>query len=184
MKRIFIPVFLCACFLLNAQNTEELQNEIEYLQEINSTCKLLNVNGDIEIVNSNDDLDFKIISLTGSTDSQTITLKFLIKHELINKEFDLHVGSGKPIAYNVLGEGIEFKSATFPNSPNQIHRGVMSVKVPTSVPVQGQIEFQNVLPGTTQLSYIELNYYLLNLRGNRDRETYKIEIRNISVDWN
>ena len=184
MKKIFIPVLLCASSLLKAQTTEELQNEIEYLQEINSTCNLLNTNEDMEIVNSNDDLDFKIISVTGSTDAQTITLKFLIKHELVNKEFDLHVGSGKPLAYNVVGEALEFKSADFPNSPSQIHRGVMGVKVPTSVPVQGQIEFQNVLPGTTQLSYIGLNYYLLNLRGNRDRETYEIEIRNISVDWN
>ncbi|MDR6302280.1 hypothetical protein [Mesonia maritima] len=184
MKKIFISILLCASSLLKAQTTEELQNEIEYLQEINSTCSLLNTNADIEIVNSNDDLDFKVISVTGSTDAQTITLKFLIKHELVNKEFDLHLASGKPIAYNIVGEGLEFKSATFPNSPNQLHRGVISVKVPTNVAVQGQIKFQNVLPGTTQLSYIGLNYYLLNLRGNRDRKNYRIEIRNISVDWN
>jgi hypothetical protein len=69
MRKIFIPFLLCASSLLKAQTTEELQNEIEYLQEINSTCSLLNTNGDIEIVNSNDDLDFKVISVTGSIDA-------------------------------------------------------------------------------------------------------------------
>lgn len=207
MKRIFLTfgLALSANVLLGQANqsalakenqnlkkeNETLKNSIKalkqdttYLRNVANTCDLLSKSANSEVVNSNSRLKFELLSVKGDRASQTVQVDFFISHSLPNQSFDLHIGDGKPKAWDLLGSVYDLKNATFANNNAPAFSfGVIKVQVPTDVRVKGTLIFRNVLPSTEKFSLVQLKYFLYNSDGGYSNETQTIEIKNVGIKW-
>lgn len=164
-----------------------LKQDTSYLRKVNTTCDLLSKANNSEIVNSNRNLKFELLSVAGDRSSQTVQIDFFISHTILHQSFDLHTSEGKPKAWDNLGSLYEYKNAIFSNNPSPSNSiwdlGVIKVLVPTDVRVKGSVIFRNVLPSTEKFSLVQFNYFLYNSDGGTSNENHRIELKNINIKW-
>lgn len=161
-----------------------LKQDTSYLRSVTNTCDLVEKSKNNDVINSNKNLRFELLSVKGDRNLQTVQVDFFISHSLPHQSFDLHIGDGKPKAWDLLGTMFDFKNATFANNNSSAFNfGVIKVLVPTDVRIKGTIIFRNVLPSTDKFSLVKLNYNLYNSDGGLGTDTYTIELKNLGIIW-
>ena len=163
-----------------------LKQDTVYFREVIKACGMLKRSADYDVSNSNKNINLEILSCAGDRSFQTVTIEFMISHQLAHQIFAVHTGgSGKPTAYDNIGNTFECKSVNFQSKRDDyiISLSTVDAVVPTDVRIKGSISFRNVLPSTEQFSFARFNYYCYNQDGGYGRTAYKVEMRNIPIIW-
>ena len=160
-----------------------LKQDTVYLRQVISTCDLLKKSGDYLVSNSNKEIKIEVLSCTGDRNFQTVTVEFMISHQLPHQRLYIDTGQYAPTAFDNLGNTFKFKSVDFKENFNKYLLGDVDVIVPTGIRIKGSITYSNVLPSMEQFSLARFDYHSHNqddrARGNR----HKVEIRNIPIIW-
>ena len=130
------------------------------------------------------DVDIRILSIDGNKSQQTITVNFVLKTDLPHQQVGLidavcgTYGEGK--AYD--GDGTEYnlRGVSLGNNTAGSH---VTNKLPTAVPLKGNITFANVLPKVGMLSFITFYMSSRNYDGGEHCQGGNVEIRNAKIDW-
>lgn len=118
---------------------------------------------------SDNDIDFKLLSAVGNKKNQTVTVVIKITNKAANKEgFTTMIKSFS----NPDGEEFAIKSS-------MIGKEGGFKTLFTDAPIQGTYVFGGVLPKVTTIKMLPVPYQLLKGM----YETYRVEFRDVSIDW-
>ncbi len=171
---------------LKKENELLMLDTSRFLREL-KLCSLYENSQNFAVLSSNKKLKVNVIEVKGNSINNTISLEYLLSYEGSNQVFELHSGTGRPVAYDGLGGILNFKNAFFDNnnSSNSFGLKTVSVLLPSEVKVKGVIVFNGLSESVKVLKLIRLEYYLRNPEGDfsGSYETHWVEIRDVKVDW-
>ncbi len=129
--------------------------------------------------------NFKVTSIKGNRNLQTVTISFVISHKLPHQVVGF-TDSEQSIAYDFEGNSYPIKEVTLGVNSGFISFMIGNItKIPTNIPIKGTITFKQILPAVSVLSYMSINVTYGPFDGySSNRQGSNIEISNMKIDWN
>lgn len=152
---------------------QKLMDENIFLNEKLNLCNAL-ANDTVTQVKSFSDLySVRVASCKGDRVSQTVTIEFLVKHNLTNQDLVLDlVDQHGSIAVDVLGK-------TYPYTVNNYKATIF-----TGVETRIVLKVSNIMPGTEAFSIASIRMKTLDTGNWVDGHNYAYtEIRNLKIVW-
>ncbi len=141
--------------------------------------------GGMNLKQFSNDVNVRILSISGNKSQQTVTVNFVLQTELAHQQvnclwYGCNTSRGDGKAYDSDGTEYKMKTVSLGNNVNTFSAGN---KLPTSVPLKGSITFANVLPKVSTLSFITFFMTSKNYEGEEHCQDGNVEIRNAKIDW-
>lgn len=152
---------------------QKLKDENNFFKEKLNLCNSL-VNDTVTQVKSFSDLyNVRIVSCKGDRVSQTVTIEFLVKHNLTNQDLVLDlVDQHGSIVVDVLGK-------SYPYTVNNYKATIF-----TGVETRIVLKVSNILPGTEAFSIASIRMKTLDTGNWVDGHNYAFtEFRNLKIVW-
>lgn len=182
MKTLFLSLSLLLSTSLSAQTIDQLKNENEKLKKENEI--LLNNNNYLtEKLNHHNTLagaenqikpfdsnfEIKVLSCTGNTNSQEVTLELIYINKTTNK--NLFHFNASLFAFDGIG--------------NNYKMSVTQSEIPllTGIATKVTYKISNIMPGTDTLSAVSISTRANNPQGGTQPQPTMTEIRNIKITW-
>jgi hypothetical protein len=184
--KIQIICILLFSVSLNAQNKnlteiDKLKSENLELKNKLEVCQGSGAKTETKTTNTNNDLEVKTISVIGNKKSQIVTIEFTFKHNLSNKQVQIHDREGAPTAYDEDGNTYLYNSIDFVNSKNGWN-GCVNVDLPTGINIKGKVSFKGILPSVSIFKLAKINYYFVSTT-DYDQKTEIIEFNDLKIIW-
>ena len=133
---------------------------------------------------NNSGLNFEVTGCRGNQSSQSVTVYFTITnsdkvHQYVQIGNNNHVHGGAAKAYDPDGNLLIFKGATLGPQSGPYP----SVELPTGLPVRGSITYGNVLPSTSSIFMMNLDFENKNWDGGGNYVKEVMEIHNVKIEW-
>jgi hypothetical protein len=166
------------CSKLALEN-RELSNQILALK----THYGLNEYADAEIKNPDENTKFKIIEIVGTKNDQSVVLKFqLLQNNKVHQKVKLvNDYDSQSKAYDEFGNEYEVASGRLGQSQGRLN---LTNKLPTGVPLAGEIRFTKVLSSVTHFRLIAIEFYSKDFEDGANLIEGLIELKNVKIKWN
>ena len=116
----------------------------------------------------------QIISCQGNSSDQTVTLTFMMEHQLANQSLYIYSKDTKAYA----------KGQDYTNTDQYVGSKSFSNTVPTDIPMECRLVIRNVVSSVKSFDSVIMNMKTQNKDGGKGDQKGTLELRNLAIEWN
>lgn len=146
-------------------------------------CKALERSDKLEIKGISNDIQIRILSCLGDNNTQMVKIEFVVSHKLVNQEVCVAADKKNIKAYDRVGNEIAVKAGDIGINAEGLFTPARCNKVPTDVPVKGNIILSSVLPSTNMVGFLSVGFKYRNHQSNTEYTYGTLEIKNLEIKW-
>lgn len=116
----------------------------------------------------------QVLDCQGNSSDQTVTITFMVEHQLPNQTFHIIQKDTKAYA----------KGQDYTNIDRYVGSKSFHNMVPTEIPMECRVVIRNVVPSVKTFDSVMLNMKTQNKDGGKGGQKGSLEMKNLNINWN